>query len=637
MLLSMVKVQIIGTKQCQDKTVRLLHRLGAIQIDEWHEDRSPSQERMALNDEDIRLREKMAYLVSRVEAVLTTLPAPDALDVVLGEANAALSPDWLVDTVTAGLAEVEPQVQALAVHRDELEEQLGSLPRYEATLRQLLPVLPTLTDLEHYAITAILVERRYQEALATITHELERATGGLCEVVSREIDGDMLAAVLIFPKEKMGTINELLGRENIAQVPLPAELAGQSFEQALANIRRQLQNIPHQLAEIERQLTAIARTWQPRLLTWQTLLRDRLAQIDISTRFGQTEHTFIIEGWMPERRLAELETCLAQEIGDEVLLVQESLTQEQKEQAPVVLENPIFAKPFEPLIGLLALPRYGAFDPTLLMSFFLPLFFGMILGDIAYGAILLVLLFFLRRRLRPHTTLRSLSEVLMMGAVWSIVFGFVYGEFFGTLGETMGLHPLWFDRGHDVEALFLLTLGIGAGHIVLGLGLGAWEALRQRSRHEFVEKTAMLVSLAALFLLVAVVTEYLPGSFFTPAIALLLVSLVILIFSMGKLGILLGPLELLGTVGNILSYLRIAAIGLSSIFLARVANDLIGAVGNVLVGLIIATLLHALNIALGAFSPTIQSLRLHYVEFFGKFYEGGGQPFRPFQRTIDRR
>ena len=146
----------------------------------------------------------------------------------------------------------------------------------------------------------------------------------------------------------------------------------------------------------------------------------------------------------------------------------------------------------------------------------------------------------------------------------------------------------------------------------------------------------MLVALIALFLLTAVLADFLPASLLTPVVALLIVALVILIYTMGRLGPLLGPLEVVGAVGNILSYLRIAAVGLASVYLAQVANELVGAVGNLFVGLIIATLLHALNIALGAFSPTIQSLRLHYVEFFSKFYEGGGQPFQPFQRSIAR-
>jgi V/A-type H+-transporting ATPase subunit I len=185
-----------------------------------------------------------------------------------------------------------------------------------------------------------------------------------------------------------------------------------------------------------------------------------------------------------------------------------------------------------------------------------------------------------------------------------------------------------------VERLFLLTIGIGAGHIVLGLTLGVVEALRRRNRHKLMEKAAMLLMLMALFLLLAIVADYLPDSFFTPVSALAVVALAVLICSMGNIGFFLAPLEVMETVGNILSYLRIAAIGLSSIYLAQVGNLLAGFTGNILLGLIIALLFHSLNIALSAFSPTVQSLRLHYVEFFGKFYEGGGQPYRPFKRSI---
>ncbi len=193
-----------------------------------------------------------------------------------------------------------------------------------------------------------------------------------------------------------------------------------------------------------------------------------------------------------------------------------------------------------------------------------------------------------------------------------------------------------FDRGNEVTTLFLITIGIGAAHVVLGLILGLQGAMRRHNRHVAIEKAAMLVTLAGLFLLVAVVAQLLPRGFMTPAVAVILVGLAVLIYSLGGLGVLLGPLELLGTVGNILSYLRIAAIGLSSVYLARVANEL-GATAaqfSVVIGILIAILFHALNLALGAFSPTIHSLRLHYVEFFGKFYEGGGHDFHPLRRTL---
>jgi V/A-type H+-transporting ATPase subunit I len=102
------------------------------------------------------------------------------------------------------------------------------------------------------------------------------------------------------------------------------------------------------------------------------------------------------------------------------------------------------------------------------------------------------------------------------------------------------------------------------------------------------------------------------------------------------LGLLVGPIEFLGLIGNILSYLRIAAIGLASVYLAQVANEFAGVMGSLVVGIMIAVLIHALNLALGVFSPTIHSLRLHYVEFFRKFYEGGGRPYQPFRSRFER-
>lgn len=637
MLLSMTRVQIIGTKRCQDRAVQILHQLGAVQIDAWREDRLLSQQRLTLDDRAVQLRERLAYMATRTDAILTALPVVELPPSPECETDYSYSSDSLLGTVESGLAEAGPQAQALTKRRDQLEEEVDSLTRHEATLRQLLPVVPSLVDLEQYTVTAIWLERRYQPALAVITRRLEELTGSLCEVISREINPDVLAAVLVFPKNQARAVDELLGRENITQVRLPASLAGQPFEQALINIRRRLQVIPGELAEVKKQQQALAEAWRPRLLAWQALLRDRLAQIDVCTSFGQTDYTFVIEGWIPKRRLAELQAALAREVGPELLVVELPLSPQEKQSAPVLFDNPLLVRPFEPLVGLLALPRYGGFDPTPLMALFFPLFFGMILGDVAYGLILLGLMIYLHRRFKARPTVRHITEALMMGAAWAIVFGFLFGELFGTLGEEVGLRPLWFDRGHNIEALFLLTIGLGAGHIVLGLCLGVWEGWRRRSRHEVLERGAMLVMLMALFLLVAVLADYLPDALFTPAVALLLVGLVVLIYSLGKLGLFLGPLELLSTVGNILSYLRIAAIGLSSVYLAQVANELAGVAGNLLVGLIIATLFHALNLVLGTFSPTIQSLRLHYVEFFGKFYQGGGQPFHPFQRSTTHR
>ena len=227
----------------------------------------------------------------------------------------------------------------------------------------------------------------------------------------------------------------------------------------------------------------------------------------------------------------------------------------------------------------------------------------------------------------------DLIKVLAMGSGWSIVFGFLFGEAFGTLGGHLGLHPIWFDRAgaEHVIPLFITTLAVGATHQVVGLILGVLEAVREKSRSHLLERGGMLLGLVALFILVGVLVDFLPAGMMTPAVGGLIVGIVLLGSTSGIMGVLLGPIEFLGLIGNILSYLRIAAIGLASIYLAQVANDLAGLIGNLVVGVIVAVLIHALNVVMGAFSPTIHSLRLHYVEFFRRFYQGGGKAYEPFR------
>jgi V/A-type H+-transporting ATPase subunit I len=125
--------------------------------------------------------------------------------------------------------------------------------------------------------------------------------------------------------------------------------------------------------------------------------------------------------------------------------------------------------------------------------------------------------------------------------------------------------------------------------------------------------------------------DQLPAAALTPSVAVAVVGLVLVMSPHGALGLITGPLALLGTLGNVLSYLRLAAVGLASAHLAGVANEL-GTVGPIWMGVLVAAFFHTLNLALARFSPTIQGLRLHYVEFFGTFLVGGGRAFTPFGR-----
>jgi V/A-type H+-transporting ATPase subunit I len=275
-------------------------------------------------------------------------------------------------------------------------------------------------------------------------------------------------------------------------------------------------------------------------------------------------------------------------------------------------------------------------DPGTLVAFFMPLFFGMMVGDVGYGIIMLIIALLVGKKVKPGL-ISDFLGALKWGSLWAILFGVLYGEYFGTLGESLGLHPLWFSRSNpdNFEKLLVMALAVGVGHIVLGLLIGIWNAVINKSRSHAIERAGTLVALAGLFILGASMLKALPDGYNIVGWIALAVGLVAMSVSMGGIGMIMGPIEFVGVIGNILSYLRIAALGLASVFLAKVANDMSGMVGSAAAGVLIALLIHALNLVMGMLSPTIQSLRLQYVEFFRKFYEGGQSSFTPFRKRIN--
>lgn len=629
MLLKMTRVQIIGTRSQLDASIAALQRLGILQIEDAG--KSSALKSLALDEASLRLQEELGFLAARLDALIQLLPSTE---------NLPQSPDWnppssvhdLATWMRSELDPIAPPIQSLAQKRDELQAELMSLPRYETTLRKLAPLAVELRELQGFDTVALLIDKRFRDVLGLIRVEVERLTHSQFEIIARDVDERTTAAVLVYPRTYAADVQAVLGQENITQVRLPKELAGRTFRDSLLALEQRQYAIREELAQIDAQLAESAREWRTRLITWRREIKNRLQALATRSQFAATNYVFVVEGWVPKRDLERVRATLAREVGPQVIVNEIETNAAEREHTPVAFANPAPLKPFEMLVRIMALPHYGAIDPTPLMALFLPLFFGIILGDVAYGTLLLLLALYVRRRFRASPTISNLAQVLIYGSLWAIVFGFLYGEFLGTLGPAIGLHPLWVSReGNQILALFAFSVGLGVIQVVLGLLLGVYEAWRERQRNEFVSKIGMLIILCAIFGIVGVARDMLPQAFFTPTIVIALLGLVMLIVPSGGMGLILGPLEVLETFTNVMSYLRLAAIGLSSVYLAMVANKMAGIFGNLIVGVIVALLLHALNFALGILSPTIQSLRLHYVEFFRQFYHGGGEEYRPFK------
>jgi V/A-type H+-transporting ATPase subunit I len=299
------------------------------------------------------------------------------------------------------------------------------------------------------------------------------------------------------------------------------------------------------------------------------------------------------------------------------------------ERVPIALRNPQFFRPFELMTGLLPLPAYTSYDPTPFIGIFFPIFFGIILGDAGYGLVLIILSLWLRKRFRKKRMVRDGASILLVSAAYTVFFGVLFGEFFGDLPERLfHLKPLCVERREAIIPMLIFALAVGVAHVLLGLVLGAINAFRRNIKREGVYKVVSILLIFCILAIVASVTGHFPAVLTRPIILVILALTPILFFAGGVLA----PLEFLKNIGNIISYVRITAIGLTSVLLAFVANNLGGLTGDVVTGVVVAGLIHVLNIVLGVFSPTIHSLRLHYVEFFSKFVEHGGRKFEPLRR-----
>ncbi|NIP51922.1 hypothetical protein GWN42_17225 [candidate division KSB1 bacterium] len=629
MNVEMVPIEIIGLKTDLQPTIHTLRKMACVQIEDLTESPQVSARPLTLDRETLQNQENLNFLVAKLEGLL------DTFDKKTTRTKHIPPLEKCLDEAKQGVDILMPKVQELISARDELQAELSSLPRYKVMLRKLLPIVPQSAHDPKNVTVGILVSRSHLSVLDSVGKQILDITRGLAEIIASDIDASTRAMLISFPEKFTEEIETILGQKDVSRLRLPKKLGSGPPDVILSKLNQRIANIPEEIKEIDSQLAALANQWCDKLAIWRDVLRDALDANSVLSNFGETDMTFVLVGWVPEKDFETVVSGLRETIGDPILVRKLTFTPDMRKRAPIALHNPQPARPFESLVNLLALPRYGHIDPTKLMAFFLPIFFGMILGDVGYGVLLLSLCLGLLRKFK-YGIVRDIITVLAIGSGWAIIFGFLYGEVFGTLGEHLGMHAIWLDRGSAeyVGSLLLMTLAVGAVHITLGLLLGIWEAFTERNRNHLLERGGMLIGLVSLFLLVGQLANILPIEFRTPAVGGLLIGITLLGVPLGWLGILMGPIEFIGLIGNILSYLRIAAIGLASVYLAKVANDMAGMLGNVVVGAILAILIHALNLVLGAFSPTIHSLRLHYVEFFRKFYEGGGRPYKPFRSQI---
>ncbi len=618
MLVPMTKVHVIGHRRQLQATLEALHRSSSIHLIDVTEDASVTLPPLSADDDQLQQIEDLRYLKARIDGLLALsddLPSPVVPAPELGDLRTEID-------------EIAPRIEELAYELTRLETELETLPRHVRSLERLVPLLPELTQLEGYDTDAVILDARHAATLGELNVALNELLAGNFEIISGQVDTDTVGAVIVTPKSAKTDIQSLLGRQQVNRVRLPHRYESVPFRDAITMMKRRLTELPIEITSLRERISDEIRR-HPGWITASVSLAERLEQLTALRHLGATSHTFVVSGWVPTPQLAKIAGIVADVGTGEVIVETAPISPD--ERPPVLMSNRSLARPFEPLVSLLSAPQYGSLDPTTLMMIFLPLFFGMMLGDVVYGLLLGGIALYVRRRTRDSSpAVSEFSKVFLLAAIWTVIWGVVFGEVLGDLGHRLfDLEPIWINREEALQPLLIFSIAVGAAHVTLGVALGIWTAGRMRDRKKLGTSIGTLLALVGLMSIVGVAVDRLPDGLMTPAVAVVVVGTVLLIAMEGPIGLLTGPLELMGLTGNVLSYLRIAAIGIASVYLARVANEL-GSLGPLWLGVIIAGLFHALNLALGVFSPTIQALRLHYVEFFGKFYEGEGVPFEPF-------
>lgn len=425
----------------------------------------------------------------------------------------------------------------------------------------------------------------------------------------------------------------------------------------------------HLLSEIEKYKTAITEEEneiisyndkRPEIKFMQDYQSIRAEKYEVASSLPQSEHAFVLSGYIPEIYVKDLEKTL-----EEYSVIIETEDVDEKEDSPVVLKNNAFSSAVQGVVESYALPGKGEIDPSFLISLFYFVFFGFMLSDAAIGLLIFVGAgVLLLKNKNMERGLRNNVKLFMCGGLSAIFFGVLFGSYFGDLLATASSHffgkplivkPLWLDMTTHPMTALTLALIMGVIHIFTGLAANGYQLLKKKKVADFIFDVAIwyviLGGLLVKCLATQMIMDILGGGAAPPfsqavgniGLYAAAAGAVVILFMGGRSSknwgkrLLKGAYALYGITGylsDVLSYSRLLALGLATGVISSVANMIGTMFGTGFVGVVIFILvfliINAVNIGINTLGAYVHTNRLQYVEFFGRFYEGGGRPFEPY-------
>ncbi|MBQ7039838.1 MAG: V-type ATP synthase subunit I, partial [Clostridia bacterium] len=374
--------------------------------------------------------------------------------------------------------------------------------------------------------------------------------------------------------------------------------------------------------------------------------RDKYTELE---KLKQTELTFVMEGYVPESE-AEL---VKQKLEETVSVYVNISDVPEDEEAPVLLKNNGFARPVEGITKTYSMPGRTDVDPNSIMAFFYYLFFGMMFSDAGYGLLLALgagyLGFFAKVERGTKENMRMFCYCGISTTFWGLMYGSFFGNLIPVLGETFfgsvwTLKPIWLDPVQEPLTLLIVSVAMGLFQILIGLGIKFYMIWRQG------EKLAAIFDVGLWMLVLSGICLFAGGMALGNSIVgdvgmyAAIFGAAGLVLTQGRnskniIGKLFGGIlslyDITSYVSDALSYSRLMALGLATGVIAQVVNTMGSLAGGGVVGAVMFGAVfivgHALNFAINCLGAYVHTNRLQYVEFFGKFYEGGGRAFAPLK------
>lgn len=620
-IVEMKKMRLLAMKRDRARILTRLQKLGCVQvIEEDDEALRPFQ-----NADGSRL-EEISKQIGRLDWAISKVAPFDPVK----KGLFSLKPEKDDDALLAAQAARNDMLDVVK-RLEEIERTLGELRSREAKeraqIQQLAPWLPLDVPFERLGETkftrAVMLAVPIKEKAAFLAGVGEFSTEPALSVVSE--DRNFLYVLVTAHRSDLEALDSLVKLTGAGEVRFP------EYKGTPSNANEQLLGRIARIEEVRRQLQGEIEALGGRTGELK-VARDALAleqeQLEAGMRFAETRSAFFLTAWTPKAATEKVEEAVKKVTADFDIQFADPTDDE---KPPTELKNGKFITPFESIVKLYAYPDPRGLDPSFIMMPFFVCFFGLMVSDAAYGIILGALAAFVAYKLRGRGGIGAITAVLAVGGVATLFWGAMLGGWFGIedIPPIIGFTPM-----SEPLKMMGLCLILGAVQLFTGLGVAAYMNIRRKKPLDALFDQGFWI-----LLLLGLPMLFVSGSV---GAVMAGVGAVGILFTAGRhkknlFGKITGGLGALynvtGYISDLLSYARLFGMGLATGVIAmvfnNVANMFMGGVVGTIAGVVILVVGHSFNLAINVLGAYVHSCRLQYIEFFGKFYEDGGVPFKP--------